>query len=226
MILVHPKNEEHIINRLQERVGPVAQKWLYEILFLLNEFVPDDWRLGNKGNEFIIRVVGERNATLFGQSLRGAKNPDKIYHVVKTILPPGGFIKELIKDEDRLNSEEARIFASRPNLYLAEMPTKHSFFMVSPVAARQYEKINPNQTNEPKYEFHRVHPLYKTGLDLRNFGWVKWFQNGEIELNVNPESGWHVKSYWLLEGMIDRDEERQINSHYHSSIHRFNIRRF
>jgi hypothetical protein len=183
--------------------------------------------LGNKGNEFIIRVIGEHNATLFGQSFRGAKNPDKIYHLIKTVLPLGGFIKELRREYGRgMDAEEARILASRSNLYVTNTAKAHSFFSIIPVTARQYEKINPNQTNEPKYEFHRVHPLYKTGLDLRNFGWVKWVQNGEIELDVRPEDGWHGKSYWILEGIIDKTEEHEINRHYSESLQRYNVRRF
>lgn len=227
MILTDPKHEEHIIKRLQERVGSVAQKWLYEILFILNEFVPDDWRLGSRGPEFIIRVVGEPEATLFGQSVRGAKNPDKIYHLIKTVLPLGGFVKELRREYSKeVDIEEAKILASRPNLYVSNIAKIRSFFTISPVAARQYEKINPNQTNEPKYEFHRVHPLYRTGLDLRNFGWVKWCQNGDVDINVVPESGWHGKSYWALECMINWSEEHDMNKHYNEGLKRYNIRRF
>lgn len=234
-------NEEHIVSKLRERVSDeIAHIWLYKLLKKINDCIPDDWRLGARSNDFIIRVIGEHEATFVGTSVQTYEEPEHIYHIIKTVLWPGGLAKGEVPpakcpecgQEIKQGVPRPRI-AARPNLYVLEdFPEEGWFFDLSPLAARQYEKTNPRQYNfQPEninpakhYEYHRVHPLYKYhpiyrgrgGIQKEVFSWIKWYYNGKMEWrNVSPEPGWRGNSFWAIEReRITKAEQHDIMLRY------------
>lgn len=128
---------------------------------MINDYLPNDWRLGNNSDEFIIRLFGEKSVTLVGKTKKSSGNSNNCLHLINTVIPKGGFAKgERFSD----GADIGREIAGRPNLYVVEVPEdkdiqkllkKYWFYNISPVAARQYEKINPDQTGSVSYEYHR-----------------------------------------------------------------------
>ena len=54
MVLLDPYNEHHVIERLRERGSDaIAHIWLYGILKKINDYIPDDWRLGVRSRDFV-----------------------------------------------------------------------------------------------------------------------------------------------------------------------------
>ena len=241
-------DEEHIVNRLRDRISDdVANIWLYKLLKKINNYIPNDWRLGTRSNDFIIRVIGPHEVTFIGDSVQTHEEPEHIYHIVRTIVEPGGFGKGEIPpkkcsecgQEIKEDVPGSKI-AARPNLYvLEEFPDDGWFFNLSPLAARQYEKTNPHQYNfQPEkinpsihYEYHRVHPLYKFhpvykghgGIQKDVYSWIRWYYNGKIEWkNISPEHGWRGKSFWGTErGRITKNEQHDIMRLYMDGIRRY-----
>lgn len=218
-------DEKHIVSQLRDRVSDeISVMWLYSLLKRINNYIPNDWRLGVRSNDFVIRVIGEHEATFIGDSVQTSEEPEHIYHIIRTVLGPGGFVrgeappKKCPECGQEIKEAVSRPrIAARPNLYVLEdFPDEGWFFNLSPLAARQYEKINPRQYNfQPEkinpakhYEYHRVHPLYKYhpihkgygGIQREVFSWIKWYYNGKIEWRkVSPEAEWRGKSFWVTE---------------------------
>jgi len=241
-------NEEHIVNRLRERISDdIANIWLYRLLKKINGYVPNDWRLGTRSNDFVIRVIGEHEVTFIGDSIQTYEEPEHIYHIIKTVVGPGGLVKGEVPavkcpecgQQIKQDVSRPRI-AARPNLYIIEdFPDQGWFFNLSPLAVRQYEKTNPNQYDfqferlnpDKHYEYHRVHPLYKFhpvqrgrgGIQQDVFSWVKWYYNGRIEWkDISPEPGWRGKSFWVTEReRITKDEQHDIMRCYMEGIRRY-----
>ena len=241
-------DEVHIVKQLRERVSnEISTAWLYRLLKKINNYTPDDWRLGERSNDFIIRVIGEHEATFVGDSVQTYDEPEHIYHIIRTVLDLGGFAKGEATAEKCPECGQkiehpvpGHRKAGRPNLYVIEdFPDEGWFFSLSPLAARQYEKINPLQYDfQPKnvnpakhYEYHRVHPLYKHhpvykghgGIQKELFSWIKWYYNGQIEWkNVSPEPGWRGQSFWKTErDRITRDEQHDIMRYYMDGVMRY-----
>jgi hypothetical protein len=240
-------NEEHIVDRLRERVSDeIAHIWLYKLLKKINDYIPNDWRLSIHSNDFVIRVIGEHEATFIGQSIQTYEEPEHIYHIIKTVLWSGGLAKGEVPSakcpecgqEIKQEVSQSRI-AARPNLYVLEDSPENWFFNLSPLAVRQYEKINPQQYDfqlekinpAEHYEYHRVHPLYKfhpiykgyVGIQKEVYSWIKWYYNGKIEWrNVSPEADWRGKSYWNTEReRITKKEQHDIMRNYVDGIRKY-----
>lgn len=226
MLLINPENEHHIKQRLLERSEEeVTLRWFYDLLQMINDYLPVDWRFGVRSDEFLIRTVGDKSVTMIGETYKAFSSPDKFIHLIKTVLPMGGFVKG---ERFELDEDFGKVIAQRPNLYVLEFIEerrinnyikKKWFYPVSPLAVRQYEKINLNQT-DITYQYHRVHPLTKKGISLNSFGWVRWYQNGKIEWgpNIYPELEWRGESYWKIKKSIHKQDEKSILSHYLSMI--------
>ncbi|MBC8460037.1 MAG: hypothetical protein H8D67_18775 [Deltaproteobacteria bacterium] len=239
-------NEEHIVSKLRERVSDeIANVWLYKLLKKINNYIPNDWRLGARSNDFIIRVIGEHEATFVGDSVQTSEEPEHIYHIIKTVLWPGGLAKGEVPPAkcpecgQEIKEEVPRPkIAARPNLYVLEdFPDEGWFFNLSPLAARQYEKINPHDFQPEKvnpaehYEYHRVHPLYKFhpiykghgGIQKEVFSWIKWYYNGKIEWRkVSPEDDWRGKSFWATaREAITKEEQNDIMWRYTQGLRKY-----
>lgn len=222
MLLIHPESEHHIKQRLLERSQQeVTIRWFYNLIKFINDYLPDDWRLGLRSNEFLIRTIGENSVTIVGETYKSKSNNDKFIHLIKTVLPIGGFAKGERSEDVQDNNKEK---AQRPNLYVIEFLEENRinnfikkkwFYPISPIAARQYEKINPNQTGD-FYEYHRVHPLTKNGISLSTFGWIRWYQDGKVDYgtNVFPELDWRGENYWKINKTIDKRDEKDMITHY------------
>jgi hypothetical protein len=213
MILIDPIAEDHILKRLRETdrgCDTLGSDWLYGILHLINSFVPDDWRLSRHKNAFVIRIIGDHDVTFVGKSFRSPSNYEHIYHLISTVIPRGGVLKEA------LDENEKRLAASAPNLYVMDGHSGNNFITLSPIAARQYEKRNPDDAS---YEYHRLHLLDKRNrpaLDPSRWIWIKWHRGGDMELDKTPEDNWRGTDYWKLEEILDSDsdKESELREHY------------
>ncbi len=228
MIFLKPELEPHILQRLKERSAEIAGlPWLYSLLKIINDYIPDDWRLGLRSDEFIIRTFGDKSITMVGKTKRSNANSKNCIHIVSTIIPKGGFpIGERFVNDKDLGKDTA----GRPNLYVLEIPedkniqrliNKNWFYHISPLAARQYEKKNPHQKPNNSYEYHRIHPLKKNGLQLDIFGWIKWYEKSGKAIwgtDIYPKSDWHGENYWRVKGVVTEEYEKQLNLHFLNRI--------
>ena len=232
MVLLDPGNESHIIERLRNRVSDaIADIWVYEILKKINDYIPDDWRLGVRSRDFVIRVLGDHEVTFIGDSMRSPKRPDHIYHIIRTVVGPGGFAKEEVPKAcptcgQPIEEQVSRLrIAARPNLYVFEHSVKGWLVDLSPLAVRQYEKINPDQKGDDPYEYHRLHPLYEKGIRKETFGWIRWYYSGKVEWgDICPEDEWRGKSFWAATEEIPAENERELRSHYTDCLKRYSHR--
>ena len=235
MVLLDPGNERHIIERLRERVSDeIADIWVYEILKKINDYIPYNWRLGMRSRDFEIRVLGDYEATFIGDSVRcpSLSKPDAIHHIIRTVVEPGGFaIEEIPKEcptcgqpiEEKVSPKK---IAARPNLYVFEHAVEDWLVDLSPLAVRQYEKINPEQQGGDPYEYHRLHPLYKEGIRKETFGWIRWYYSGKVEWgDICPEDEWRGKSFWATTEEIAAEKGQELIIHYNEGrskyLHRY-----
>ena len=164
--------------------------------------------------------------------MRSSTRPEQIYHIVRTVVEPGGFVKGEIPEEcptcgQSIKTEVPSLrIAARPNLYVFEHSVAGWLVDLSPLAARQYEKINPQQKGDDPYEYHRVHPLYKEGIRKETFGWIRWYYSGKVEWeNVHSKEGWRGKTFWTTTEEIALEEEERLRSHYTDSL-RMHLHRY
>ena len=45
-------------------------------------------------------------------------------------------------------------------------------------------------------QYHRIHPIIKTGVDQDHYRWVKWDIHGNIEFVPQPALGYRGKTFW------------------------------
>lgn len=187
-------DKEHIKEQAVKRFSSVAdiEDELNRIYNTLIEHVPDDWRLARFSPGFIIRDI-KTGITLVGTQKRMEKSAS-IVKSVETCLGQGGFSKEKIhKFVERHDSKQ---IASRPNLFIRPPSPDNEISRISLILARQYEKVNPSQTNSVYF---RCHPLEKSGLRDCVI-WIKWSpMNGDLEVGKTPPSNFHGEDFWRLE---------------------------
>jgi len=216
------KGIPHAAERYAQRVGSLwghvccakdvpesKVKKLLSVIEEINLYLPDDWRMTRTKNNFrvFVRIQEENDSESFvlaGRSFRQADG--RIIHIVDTVLRPEhldkmdteAFVtksdigplrkKDRSKVFDQLRMDHPELV--RPNLYfLKPRPDE----CPSPLFARQYERVFQDNT---LYEFHRIHPLTKSGLDTGIFRWIRWTCFGEATIVKHPNPLSHGRDYW------------------------------
>jgi hypothetical protein len=207
------KDEKHVIERIKERnPNSNPENELGRIKKILNNYVPEGWRLTRFSADFLIRdlVTG---ITLVGYQTR-LSNSTKVIKHITTALSIGGFSKGKLGKHAEL--PHAFDIAKRPNLFLGD-PSLNSIFEYSPVVARQYEKVfyrilettfqigkdnftRCSRVKSPR-EYLRLNPLNSSGIDHEHFVWMEWIAiNGNCKfINGNPPKDYHGEDFWLLQ---------------------------
>lgn len=210
-------NEYHVINRINERLGPEEVAWYFSLLAEINFYLPNDWRLTKSRNNFKVQVITpKRDLALVGNSYK-AKAGEEIINVIYTILHVGSYdmneAKRLkikpksICEEDKIKNPEL----IQPNLYFFQPCPEDSF---SPLFARQYERIKRDQNKQlVDTQYHRIHPLTKAGLDLEHYKWVKWKIDGTLEFIDYPEDDYRGKDYWNIPTFSQVNKGKQENEY-------------
>lgn len=188
--------EWHPIARFRERVNQ-DESLLFKVVAEINLYLPDDWRLTKQFNNFTILVIPASgpNYKLAGRS--HILNNGKILHVIRTVLESSyaDQVTPQIGDAELLDDELHGRYAP-PNLYFFQIPPDD---MRSPLLARQYEKVLHNGPAVfGDTQFHRVHPLFKWGLDLIHFKWLGWNTNNDVRFVETPDNNYHGKDYWIV----------------------------
>ena len=199
-MLVFQKEFDHIRQRLRERTRVDVPQML-ETVARINLYLPDDWRMTEKGNEFSVLVSSPSGSyILCGSSYRSG--PCTVLNIVDTIGPPNFVHPRLLPDtvgkHESLDRHVRRQNPEMltPNLYLFRPRPDDS---PSPLFARQYEKVKQDRSGEPVgTQYHRIHPLTKDGLDALHYRWVRWDITGHVEFADYPEPGYHGKDYWAV----------------------------
>ena len=133
-------SKDHVIDRINERArilkGLNVMAEFERICENLEDYVPSDWRLTRFTGDFLILDLAI-GITLVGDQRRKDMSAD-IIKVVNTALLAGGFSKAKLGK----HAGSAHLFeiAKRPNLFIGNERI-HEIFKVSPVLARQYEKV-------------------------------------------------------------------------------------
>lgn len=221
-MLVFQKNfHPHVLKlRLPERVGENRERWLIAIVAEINRFLPDDWLMTRSGNNFRIQVVSTRgNCALVGHSFK-INDGKGVLSIIDTIFAKGFFDSEDIrivnKDKDFI-SVDRNVKARHseimiPNLYFFQPCPDDS---LSPLFARQSERIKLDEKNNPVgTQYHRIHPLTRSGLDFEHFRWVKWDIIGNIDLIDYPDKGYHGKDYWVIPDLKDQPDRDNSEDNY------------
>lgn len=219
------------IHKFKDRVGNDAAQ-LLEAIAEINLYLPDDWRMTRRENQFCILVVpaSGNSYKLVGRSYR--LNDSTILHIIESVFKPHFFDQYDLraageeagrKGVDRnLKVNNPEII--QPNLYFFQPSPDDS---ASPLFARQYEKIKLDVRGKPAgRQYHRIHPLHKWGLDLDHYKWVKWDINGNVQFIDYPEPGYHGKDYWLipsLEGEQRRGRKDEYVTLLHDLMREFNV---
>lgn len=197
---VHLEEAWQPITKYRKRVGENVEH-LLEAISEINLYLPDDWRMTRSRNNFRILVIPRTGKMylLVGSSYR--TDDKSIIHIIDSIFEPHffdqydlqaifGITVQAIDEKLRRKYDEML----KPNLYYFQKCPDDS---LSPLFARQYEKEKPGTDGiMDKTHFHRIHPLYKWGLDGYHYKWLKWNIDGVIEPVSYPEPGYHGKDYW------------------------------
>lgn len=189
-------DKEHIKEQAVKRFSSVTniEDELERIYNALIEHVPDDWRLARFSPGFIIRDI-KTGITLVGTQKRMEKSAS-IVKYVETCLEKGSFLKEkALKFNERHDSKQ---IASRPNLFIWSPSPDSEISKISPILARQYEKVNPSQANSVYF---RCHPLKKSGLSKDYVVWIEWCpRDGNLTIGYRvPPKNFHGEDFWRLE---------------------------
>ena len=197
---VHNEDLWQPITKYKERVGDTVEQ-LLEAISEINLYLPDDWRMTRSRNNFRILVVPRAGKMylLVGSSFR--TDNATIIHIIDSIFEPHYFdqydlqaifgVSEPALDETIKRKYDEML---KPNLYYFQKCPDDS---LSPLFARQYEKEKPGDDGiTDPIHFHRIHPLFKWGLDSYHYKWIKWCIDGKIEPINYPEPGYHGKDYW------------------------------
>jgi|GEM_PF-65361 len=193
-MLVFGRNLEHILSRWRERSGLDEEKF-FEILSHINAYLPPDWRMTKSKNNFFIQIHAEKQVVLAGRSFK-IDDDETIISLINTVLSCG--------QSDKFEPEAGE---KTPNIYYFS-PSPENFH--TPLFARQYEKEKKTEKGGwSRYEYHRIHPLTKIGLDIEHFLWVRWdSKTGEVKAVENPPSDFHGKDYWELETLISNRKNK------------------
>lgn len=228
-MLVFP-NDRKKLRHIEERVAERAQvnfKWLLEIVEDINRYLPDDWRMTRSGkNAFSILIVADKTLQFVGQSFKIGEN--RILSVIGTIYEPHYFHKDDLRALGISKKKEVTSSIKKehpeliiPNLYFFRPCPENS---ISPLFARQYEKIKKNKKGKKVGdEYHRIHPLTKSGLDLEHFRWIRWTINGDAEFVNTINSEYHGKDYWDIQELNDDKSKNYFNT-YKSLLEKHNIK--
>lgn len=199
----------------QVRYGDGVSKGdIKELLAVIEEanlYLPDDWRMTRSKNNFriFVRIESESNVksyVLAGQSFRQTNGsilheihtvlePQFLDHVDTSVLAKKHGARALSRDRhsgihDRLRMDHPELV--RPNLYFLKPRLDDC---PSPLFARQYERVFEDNS---LYEFHRIHPLTKAGVDRRSFRWLRWTCFGDAALVKRPQHNAHGRDYWSI----------------------------
>lgn len=177
-------DEIHPIIRCIERAPDITVEQFVRIVADINEYLPHDWRMTASDREFRILVSCQNIFfSLIGWSYRYEGG---IIHIIDSVLSASMPVSNAPKGED-----------IHPNLYYI-MPRPD--YSSSPLFARQFEKTKWVDNIELRIQYHRIHPLTKSGIDPDHFHWARWnAKSGEIEPVAYPEKDYHGKNYWSLE---------------------------
>lgn len=229
----------HPLKRFQERVGrlwgevryadeitPQGIKKLLLIIEEINLYLPDDWRMTRTKNNFRVFVQIERKGdlesfVLAGRSFRQADG--RILHSIETVLKPEYL--DSVDREDLVAKSDINALPKknrhdaydqirmdhpdlvRPNLYFLKPRLDDCS---SPLFARQYERVFKDDT---LYEFHRIHPLTKNGVDRSKFRWIRWSCYGEAKLVKSPSPEAHGRDYWKVSQIGFEKATKMIHNH-------------
>lgn len=179
--------ECHPVERFLERVDTKDRDpaVLYKVIAEINLYLPEDWRLTKKSNEFSILVVPASGQPYKLVGFSYHTENETTLHMISTVLCKhfrDKFVREKYNDA--------------PNLYYFQSRPEDS---MSPLFARQYEKVKFDENEEKTgTQYHRVHPLNKWGLDLDHFKWIKWDTNGNAAWVNYPDPDYHGMDYWKV----------------------------
>jgi len=166
---------------------------------------------------------------LQGRSYRDKKS---IVSIIDTVLKPSYVDTKEIKSitgkvrVGSLNKHLKKAYPTPPNLYYFFPAPQNSS---SPLYARQYEKVKLVKRDEfAGDQFHRIHPLTKSGLDLEHFYWVRWSINGDVNFVDDIDPAYHGKDYWIVPDLKE-DKKRggyhQYAAHYNDLFNKYSIPR-
>jgi len=207
-MLVFQKNwKNHIQRDGCERAG-ISFEWLVETVAEINRYLPDDWRMTRSTNNFRIFIVSDHPVILVGYTYHV---PDGgILSIIDSVQPKGFVDTVELKhhtpnDEKKLplNSSTKRAYPETltPNLYFFRPCPDDS---ITPLFARQYERVKQGKKKKKWLgeQYHRIHPLTKTGLDLTHFRWVYWNINGDVKQVEEPDPTFHGKDFWQIASIV------------------------
>jgi len=199
----------HLEKRCLERCGkPIS--WLLDIISEINCYLPPDWRMTRKTNDFRIQFKADVEGSLVGYSYR--LDSGEFLHIVDTVFLKGftdkpekiidsGGRKRIKPMSHSHKKDNPQVLV--PNLYFFR-PAPDNF--ASPLFARQYEKIKQTDGgNLTGDQYHRVHPLTRDGLDPARFLWLRWTTNGDLQLKI-PDPSYHGKNFWKVPPLKGRKE--------------------
>ncbi|MBN2127232.1 MAG: hypothetical protein JW703_02450 [Candidatus Diapherotrites archaeon] len=166
---------DHCFEQWTNRIGSNTNR-LIELVQILNQNVPDDWRLARFSPDFIIQDL-KTGAVLVGDQHRFEGEPI-IHKVIRTVLKHGG------TSRDKRIRNYSKAVAGRPNLVIDG----------NTVFARQYEKVNNKNVIDSAVQYFRCHKLTKKGLSPEH-KWLKWTKE--------PNQG-TVKYSWVKEESIHK----------------------
>jgi len=221
----------HIEKRCRERCGKPIE-WLLEIIAEINRYLPADWRMTRSRNNFRIQFKADVEGSLVGHSYR-LENGD-IMHIVDTVFSKGFTDRPIMLHTTRgkklkpMNNAHKKENSQEivPNLYFFR-PVPENF--TSPLFARQYEKIRKSEKHGlAGDQYHRIHPLTRSGLDLARFLWVRWTTNGDLEIKPAAEE-YHGKNYWdipALKREKNRSPQETYLQNYISEMKKYEIVNF
>jgi uncharacterized protein YjbK len=209
---VHHEDSWQPITKYLKRVGDNVEQ-LLEAISEINLYLPDDWRMTRSRNNFRILVVPRvgKMYLMVGSSYRSDNNA--IIHIIDSIFEPHFFDKydlqaifgvteQVIDDRIRRKYDEML----KPNLYFFQKCPDDS---LSPLFARQYEKVKPGDDGvTDEIHFHRIHPLFKWGLDSNHYKWIQWDIDGKIKQTNYPARGYHGKDFWKIPHINDAERAK------------------
>ena len=201
-MLVFQKNwKDHIADYGCKRAG-IGFPWLVEAVAEINCHLPVDWRLTRTANNFRIEIVSDQSVILVGFGYR--RRDGTILNIIDSVHPKGFVDIVDLKHHQQggkrmsLNAATKRSLPETlaPNLYYFRPCPDDS---ITPLFARQYERVKKGKDGEfVGDQYHRIHPLTRSGLDLTHFRWVRWTINGDVTPVESPSPQYHGKDFWKI----------------------------